>query len=89
MIGPADLTVAEGESLIVYAVGSLDDENLSVLTETITGLHDTPNAVNTGDSPVGSSSSSTTVLVALAALISAGGVATFGARRLRPVAADA
>jgi hypothetical protein len=71
VIGPADLPVNEGEALIVYAVGSLDDETLTVLTETISGLHSNPNAVNTGTSPVeaGSSfgSSWTVGLVALAA----------------------
>lgn len=53
VIGPADLTVEEGASLIVYAVGSLDDESLTVLTESITGLGSAPSAVNTGNSPVG------------------------------------
>ena len=52
VIGPADLPINEGESLIVYAVGSLDGDTLTVLTETITGLHTSPNAVNTGTSPV-------------------------------------
>ena len=52
VIGPADLAVNEGEALIVYAVGSLDEETLTVLSETISGLHSTPNAVNTGTSPV-------------------------------------
>lgn len=53
VIGPADLDVAEGASLIVYAVGSLDDESLTVLTESITGLGSAPEAVPTGNSPVG------------------------------------
>lgn len=53
VIGPADLAIADGTSLIVYAVGSLDADNLSVLTETITGLGASPTAVNTGTSPVG------------------------------------
>lgn len=53
VIGPADLPINDGESLIVYAVGSLSDNSLTVLTESITGLHTPPNAVNTGTSPVG------------------------------------
>lgn len=52
VIGPADIAVADGESLIVYAVGSLDDESLTVLTESITGLGGSPDAVPTGNSPV-------------------------------------
>jgi hypothetical protein len=53
VIGPAPLAIADGASLIVYAVGSLDGESLTVLTESITGLGSTPTAVNTGTSPVG------------------------------------
>lgn len=53
VIGPADLDLSEGDSLIVYAVGSLDGGSLTVLTESITGLGSTPSAVNTGTSPVG------------------------------------
>lgn len=49
VIGPADLDVKEGEHLLVYAVGSLDDDSLTVLTETITGLHTAPAEVNTGN----------------------------------------
>ncbi len=52
VIGPADLPVTEGSSLIVYAVGSLDAGNLSVLTQSIDGLGTAPTAVNTGNSPV-------------------------------------
>ena len=52
VIGPADLPIAEGSSLIVYAVGSLDGDTLDVITETIDGLDGNPNAVNTGNSPV-------------------------------------
>jgi len=52
VIGPADLSVTDGSSLIVYAVGSLDGDSLTVLTETIDGLGTAPTAVNTGNSPV-------------------------------------
>ena len=51
VIGPADLPVTEGASLIVYATGSLDD-GLEVITESISDLGPTPTAVHTGDSPV-------------------------------------
>lgn len=53
VIGPADLEIADGNSLIVYAVGSLEAGTITVLTETIEGLGATPTAVNTGTSPVG------------------------------------
>jgi len=52
VIGPADLPVAEGSSLIVYAVGSLDGGTLQTLTETIDGLGSAPDSVQTGNSPV-------------------------------------
>jgi len=52
VIGPADLPITEGASLIVYAVGSLDAGSLTVLTESISGLGSAPSVVNTGNSPV-------------------------------------
>jgi hypothetical protein len=58
VIGPADLPVAEGASLIVYAVGSLDGGTLQTLTETIDGLGSAPDAVNAGNSPVPADSGS-------------------------------
>lgn len=74
VIGPADLPIAEGAQLIVYAVGSLDDGSLTVLTESITGLGSSPTAVNTGNSPVDSGGSSLLLL-----LVSAGALAAIGA----------
>jgi hypothetical protein len=52
VIGPADLPITDGDALIVYAVGSLEDGNVDVITESITGLGSAPSAVPTGDSPV-------------------------------------
>lgn len=52
VIGPADLPVADGTALIVYAVGSLADESLTVLTESIADLGSAPARVETGTSPV-------------------------------------
>ncbi len=78
VIGPADLPIAEGTSLVVYAVGSLDGDNLSVLTEAITGLGAVPNVVNTGNSPVESNSFPTVAVAALALL---GFAALAGTRR--------
>lgn len=74
VIGPADLAINEGESLIVYAVGSLDDATLTVVSETISGLHGTPTAVNTGTSPVeGNGALWPLAGVATAALVLVGG----------------
>lgn len=82
VIGPADLAVVEGESLIVYAVGSLGDDNLTVLTETIDGLHSAPARVDTGNSPV--DSSALPILLVAAALL---GVTVAPALRTRSVEA--
>lgn len=76
VIGPADLTVAEGASLIVYAVGSLDAGSLTVLTESIVGLGTAPAAVNTGDSPVGAD-----MRLVVAAGLGAALMAAFAGRR--------
>jgi len=81
VIGPADLPVTEGSSLIVYAVGSLEGGTLQTLTETIDGLGTGPDAVQTGNSPVGSDDTDTTTgllvagLAGAVALAAAGGVA--------------
>ncbi len=69
VIGPADLPIVDGSALIVYAVGSLDGESLSVLTETIDGLGTAPSRVETGNSPVPSGQSSTAAVVALVGLL--------------------
>jgi len=52
VIGPADLTIKDGESLIVYAVGSLDAKTLGVLTESISGLGSDPSRIETGNTPI-------------------------------------
>ena len=71
VIGPADLAIDDGSSLIVYAVGSLDADSLTVLTETITGLGSAPATVNTGNSPVGVDP---LVFVTLGGILLAGGL---------------
>jgi hypothetical protein len=50
VIGPADVTVAEGTHTIVYAWGSLADKNLQLAVQTIEGLHSAPGAVPGGRS---------------------------------------
>lgn len=73
VIGPADLPIDDGTSLIVYAVGSLDADSLTVLTESITGLGTAPAAVNTGNSPV--ESATPWAAVAGLAVVAVAGVA--------------
>ncbi len=76
VIGPADIAVTDGESLIVYAVGSLEGETLTVLTESITGLGAAPAAVQTGNSPIDSGTSMATVaaLMIIATVAVGGGL---------------
>ena len=54
VIGPADVTVAEGKNTIVYAWGSLEDDNLKLAVQTISGLHSPPHGVNAGEAGLAS-----------------------------------
>jgi hypothetical protein len=78
VIGPADLGITDGTSLIVYAVGSLDGGSLTVLTESISGLGTAPTAVNTGNSPVDNN-----VAVFAFGAVALAAVAALGTRRVR------
>lgn len=48
VLGPADVPVTEGALTIVYAWGSLEDDNLALATQMIEGLHSAPEGVPTG-----------------------------------------
>jgi hypothetical protein len=61
--------VRAGTSLIVYAVGSLEENTFTFLTQTITGLGGAPGQVDTGNSPLSSDSTSAGLLVAAAAAL--------------------
>lgn len=84
VIGPADVMVAEGAETIVYAWGSLEDGNLALATQSITGLGSAPVGVPTGTAEVKDPGLSQGLLVGFGALLLAG-VAVFG-RKLRPAA---
>lgn len=47
-LGPANLTLKEGTSTVVYATGSATDKTLSLVTQTIGGLHSAPGGVPAG-----------------------------------------
>ena len=49
VIGPADVDVAEGTNTIVYAWGSLEDDNLKLAVQTVSGMHSNPGGVNAGE----------------------------------------
>ncbi|MDN5761494.1 MAG: DUF4397 domain-containing protein [Microlunatus sp.] len=65
LIGPADVTVDEGALTIVYAWGSLDDDNLKLAVQTISGLHSGPGGVNGGEAGLASTGALPGVLAAL------------------------
>lgn len=48
VIGPADVTLEEGNLYAVYAVGSLDDANLKLLTQVVPTGGSAPTAVGAG-----------------------------------------
>jgi hypothetical protein len=85
VIGPADVPVTEGQATIVYAVGSAEAGNLQVLSQTISGLHSAPGAVNTGTSGLAAESDAAGVPVALYVLTTAvagtGGLLLLARRR--------
>lgn len=66
VIGPADVTVEEGTLTIAYAWGSLEDDNLALATQTISGLHSGPGGVNGGEAGLAASSMLPGVMAALA-----------------------
>jgi hypothetical protein len=47
-IGPADLSLAEGTSTIVYATGSAEQKTLALVPQVIKGLHSAPAGVPAG-----------------------------------------
>ncbi len=49
VIGPADVPVQDGVNTIVYAWGSLEDDNLQLAVQNITVPHSTPGGVNSGE----------------------------------------
>ncbi|WP_199584733.1 DUF4397 domain-containing protein [Blastococcus sp. TF02A-30] len=77
-IGPADLTLAEGASTIVYAWGN-GDAGYQLAVQTISGMHSTPSGVPGGSAGLVDDDSSLPVVAAL----SVAGLAVAGAGALR------
>lgn len=74
VIGPVDVTLAEGVNTIVYAWGSAADENLTVAVQTVDTMMGAPAGVTAGNAPLNNDSSLPIGLIALAglALVGAG-----------------
>lgn len=78
VIGPTPVPVVEGQATIVYAVGSLDDDSLNVLVQTISGLHSTPSAVQTGNSGLAADSETSSGALVWASVAVIAGIAIGG-----------
>ncbi len=81
VLGPADVTVAEGVNTIAYAWGSLEDGNLALATQTVEGLHSSPDGVAAGLSGAAAepSTGSTVATVAISVAVSIVGMALVAA----------
>jgi hypothetical protein len=64
----------------VYAWGSLDDDNLELAVQTISGLHSTPDGVNAGQAGLAANGSWASSLFAVLLL---GGATALAGRHLR------
>lgn len=80
VIGPTDLTIAEGVSTIVYAWGSLQAGNLQLAVQTIDGLHSSPSGVPSGELGLVDQGSSPVPWILGAALLAVLGVSLVGRR---------
>ena len=93
VLGPTDVTVAEGVNTILYAWGSLEGDTLAIAAQTIEGLHSAPTGVPSGElglAATGQGTSGLAWLVAAAAGLAAAGMAVGlnGRRRAASVRAD-
>ena len=80
-IGPADVSLAEGTSTIVYAWGSAEDGSLDLAVQTIDGLHSAPHGVPGGEAGLAPESGSISAWTLALGMLSALGLA-LGGRRL-------
>ena len=76
VIGPVDVAVKEGVNTIVYAWGSLEDDNLDVAVQTISGLHSGPHGVDAGEAGLAADSSPLPLVAGGLLVLTAAGVAS-------------
>jgi hypothetical protein len=85
VIGPADVTVRDGVSTIVYAWGSLEAGNLQLAVQNIEGLHSSPSGVPSGELGLAAESTSAAPWwIGAALLLAVGG--TLAVTRQTPAA---
>ncbi len=81
-IGPADLDLGEGTNTIVYAWGSAKDKNLKLATQSISGMHSSPNGVPSGSGgQVAAADETGRYAMATLGALAAGGLVFFAGRR--------
>lgn len=83
IFGPADITIVEGETVVVYAVGSVAD-GLGVVSETIVGVNGAPTRINTGLSPLDAPLDQTVFVFVMMGLVALVGV-RFSGRGIRTI----
>jgi len=76
VIGPVDVAVEEGVNTIVYAWGSLEDDNLDVAVQTISGLHSGPGGVDAGQVGLAADTSTLPLVAGGMLVLVAAGVAS-------------
>lgn len=72
LLGPADVTIADGTNTIVYAWGSAEAGNLALATQTVDGLHSGPSGVQAGQVGLAADGASPALPVALTMLVALG-----------------
>lgn len=83
LIGPADVAIQEGVNTIVYAWGSLDDDNLDLAVQTIGGLHSNPGGVQSGTAGLAAEPDPALVAWGVAGMIALLGAAVAATARAR------
>ncbi len=83
VIGPADVAIQEGVNTIVYAWGSLDDDNLDLAVQTIGGLHSNPGGVPSGSAGLAADPDPALVAWTVAGMIALLGAAAAATVRMR------
>jgi hypothetical protein len=80
-IGPANVSLGEGISTIVYAIGSASASTLGLVVQTIGGLHSAPSGVPAGSAGLADTNGGVPALVLV--MSAAGLIIAAGAYRLR------
>lgn len=77
VLGPADVSIEDGVLTIAYAWGSLEDGNLALAVQTISGLHSAPDGVHSGTGgQLAARDASVSSLLLLGGLLLVAGAAT-------------